>query len=215
MGRCTHSQRDHLPQVRRWSSAEGWVGDGLHHEAAPSVQSPGGSGTSLATLPLTEMVPPTTWRPFLSCTEFAWKLSLGPGILAWHGLAWPGLTMPKMAVPHLVASQSPDPVIPGPGSSCGLGDLEGESILTPPPVRACLGVKLWCPWGEPLSLVCLRVEDTLHLPGQWWLQAGGVSSVCPYARVSSPFLTAAVQSLWGGTFLPKSSDTRCSFSLLP
>lgn len=120
-----------------------------------------------------------------------------------------------MAVPHLVASQSPDPGIPGPGSSCGLGDLGGESTLTPPTSLACLGVKLWCPWGEPLSLVCLRVEDTLHRPGQWWLQAGGVSSLFFLMQESPPrFLLQQYNHCGRGTFLPKSSNTRCS-SLLP
>lgn len=73
------------------------------------------------------MVPTTTWHSFLPLS----LLANSNGALG----AWPGLMMPKTAVPHLAASQIPDPVIPDPGSSCGLGDMGGESILIPQPSR--------------------------------------------------------------------------------
>lgn len=57
-------------------------------------------------------------------------------------------------------------MIHDPAPSYCLGDLAEGSIrvLSLPHVWVCLGVVLWCLWGEPLSLVYLRVVDTTHLP---------------------------------------------------
>lgn len=44
-----------------------------------------------------------------------------------------------MAVPRLAASQTPDPVIPDPGSSVALETLGGRSVLIPTPSLGLLG----------------------------------------------------------------------------
>lgn len=126
-----------------------------------------------------EMVPPAP-RPAALLA-----LSL-PGNANWAPGAWPGLTMPPGSLPPGLLSQGP---------LVALETREGRAACSPHPVWVRSGVMLGCLWGEPLSLVYLRA-DTPHLPGQWWLQARGVSSLFCLMQGSPPRFLLQQHNHW-------------------
>lgn len=99
-------------------------------------------------------------------------------------------------------------MIPDPAPSDCLGDLAEGSIRVPPPphVWVCLGAVLWCLWGEPLSLVYLRVVDTSHLPKRGDCRHLGLPLCFYFWRVLLPNShCSSTTTVGGGSSCPQSS----------